>query len=153
MPSLMVSTWASVGEVEAAAGRLSIALRQQGDLELCSMSMSNTAAADTFSSPLCWVAEWAKPEGDVATVGISEFAQVSLAIQAQRKCAQQLAARIASCTGLSQAHHCHTHACVASLVPAAQAELGDVVYVELPEVGSQVTKGESFGVVESVKVS
>ena len=26
------------------------------------------------------------------------------------------------------------------------------MYVELPEVGSQVTKGETFGVVESVKV-
>lgn len=33
-----------------------------------------------------------------------------------------------------------------------QGELGDVVYVELPEVGSTVTKGETFGVVESVKV-
>ena len=33
----------------------------------------------------------------------------------------------------------------------SQSELGDVVYVELPEVGSQVTKGEAFGVVESVK--
>jgi hypothetical protein len=33
-----------------------------------------------------------------------------------------------------------------------QAELGDVVYVELPEVGSTVTKGETYGVVESVKV-
>lgn len=26
------------------------------------------------------------------------------------------------------------------------------MYVELPEVGSEVTKGETFGVVESVKV-
>ena len=34
-----------------------------------------------------------------------------------------------------------------------QSELGDVVYVELPEVGSEVKKGETFGVVESVKVS
>ncbi len=33
-----------------------------------------------------------------------------------------------------------------------QSELGDIVYVELPEVGSEVTKGENFGVVESVKV-
>lgn len=33
-----------------------------------------------------------------------------------------------------------------------QGELGDVVYVELREVGSTVEKGESFGVVESVKV-
>ena len=36
--------------------------------------------------------------------------------------------------------------------PTPQSELGDVVYVELPEVGSTVTKGETFGVVESVKV-
>lgn len=28
-----------------------------------------------------------------------------------------------------------------------------MVYVELPEVGSEVKKGETFGVVESVKVS
>jgi glycine cleavage system H protein len=35
----------------------------------------------------------------------------------------------------------------------ASAELGDVVYVELPEVGSTVTKGEPFGVVESVKAA
>lgn len=33
-----------------------------------------------------------------------------------------------------------------------QSELGDVVYVELPEVGSEVKQGETFGVVESVKV-
>jgi len=33
----------------------------------------------------------------------------------------------------------------------AQEQLGDVVYVELPEVGAQVTKDEAFGVVESVK--
>ena len=52
--------------------------------------------------------EWAKVEGDTATVGISDH---------------------------------------------AQAELGDVVYVELPEVGATVTKGETFGVVESVKAS
>jgi hypothetical protein len=51
--------------------------------------------------------EWAKVDGDTATVGISDH---------------------------------------------AQSELGDVVYVELPEVGATVTKGETFGVVESVKV-
>jgi len=33
----------------------------------------------------------------------------------------------------------------------AQEQLGDVVYIELPEVGTQVTKDEPFGVVESVK--
>ncbi|KIY97514.1 Glycine cleavage system H protein [Monoraphidium neglectum] len=52
--------------------------------------------------------EWAKVEGDTATIGISDH---------------------------------------------AQSELGDVVYVELPEVGSTVTKGETFGVVESVKAA
>ncbi|CAL8469436.1 g8977 [Coccomyxa elongata] len=52
--------------------------------------------------------EWAKIEGDTATIGISDF---------------------------------------------AQSELGDIVYVELPEVGSEVTKGENFGVVESVKAA
>lgn len=33
----------------------------------------------------------------------------------------------------------------------AQEQLGDVVYVELPEVGTQITKDDAFGVVESVK--
>ncbi len=33
----------------------------------------------------------------------------------------------------------------------AQDQLGDIVYVELPEVGDQVKKGEAFGVVESTK--
>ena len=33
----------------------------------------------------------------------------------------------------------------------AQHELGDVVFVELPKVGAQVTTGKTFGSVESVK--
>ncbi|MBI2059034.1 MAG: glycine cleavage system protein GcvH [Nitrospirae bacterium] len=33
----------------------------------------------------------------------------------------------------------------------AQDALGDIVYVELPEEGEEVLKGESFGFVESVK--
>jgi glycine cleavage system H protein len=52
--------------------------------------------------------EWAKVEGDVATIGITDH---------------------------------------------AQAELGDVVYVELPEVGSAVAAKSTFGVVESVKAA
>ncbi|CEG01882.1 Glycine cleavage H-protein, subgroup [Ostreococcus tauri] len=52
--------------------------------------------------------EWAKVEGDVATIGITDH---------------------------------------------AQAELGDIVYVELPEVGSKVEAKSSFGVVESVKAA
>ncbi len=35
----------------------------------------------------------------------------------------------------------------------AQDELGDVVYVELPEVGDKVVSGETFGSVESVKAA
>jgi len=33
----------------------------------------------------------------------------------------------------------------------AQDELGDVVFVELPEEGAELTAGEDFGVVESIK--
>lgn len=33
----------------------------------------------------------------------------------------------------------------------AQSQLRDIVYVDLPEVGSEFKKGESMGVVESVK--
>ena len=33
----------------------------------------------------------------------------------------------------------------------AQAQLGDVVYVELPEVGQQLDEGAQFGSIESVK--
>lgn len=50
--------------------------------------------------------EWAVLEGDVVTIGISDFAQDAL---------------------------------------------GDVVYFDLPEVGTELTKGESFAEVESVK--
>ncbi len=52
--------------------------------------------------------EWARQEGDVFVVGISDY---------------------------------------------AQSTLSDIVYVELPEVGDEVTKGEQFGVVESVKAA
>ncbi len=33
----------------------------------------------------------------------------------------------------------------------AQDQLGDIVFVELPEVGAQLDRGEEFGTVESVK--
>ena len=35
----------------------------------------------------------------------------------------------------------------------AQQQLGDVVYIDLPEVGAKVEQGESFGTVESVKAA
>ena len=52
--------------------------------------------------------EWARSEGDMVVVGISDY---------------------------------------------AQDELGDIVFVELPEVGKSLKKGEAFGVVESVKAA
>jgi glycine cleavage system H protein len=52
--------------------------------------------------------EWVKVDGDVATVGIS---------------------------------------------PYAQEQLGDVVFVELPEIGKKVEKGKEMAVVESVKAA
>lgn len=52
--------------------------------------------------------EWVKLEGDVATVGITDYAQ---------------------------------HA------------LGNIVYVDMPEVGDEVSQGEDFGAVESVKAA
>ena len=52
--------------------------------------------------------EWIRVEGDVATVGITDF---------------------------------------------AQGQLGDVVFVEIPEAGRQVTKGGEAAVVESVKAA
>ena len=52
--------------------------------------------------------EWVKIDGDIATIGISDYAQ---------------------------------HA------------LGDIVYVDMPEVGDEVTAGEDFGAVESVKAA
>jgi glycine cleavage system H protein len=35
----------------------------------------------------------------------------------------------------------------------AQSELGDITYLELPELGGEVSGGEPFGVVESVKAA
>jgi glycine cleavage system H protein len=40
---------------------------------------------------------------------------------------------------------------VIGITDFAQDQLGDVVFVELPDVGDPVKKGESFGVVESTK--
>jgi len=35
----------------------------------------------------------------------------------------------------------------------AQKQLGDVVYVELPEVGASFARGQAFGTIESVKAA
>lgn len=43
--------------------------------------------------------------------------------------------------------------CVIGLTDYAVEQLGDIVFVELPEVGSTFTKGESFATVESVKAA
>ncbi|MBT6489590.1 MAG: glycine cleavage system protein GcvH, partial [Deltaproteobacteria bacterium] len=40
---------------------------------------------------------------------------------------------------------------VVGITHHAQDQLGDVVYVELPEVGVSIEEGDTFGTVESVK--
>ncbi len=40
---------------------------------------------------------------------------------------------------------------VVGVTEFAQDQLGDVVYLELPDIGDAVKKGEAFGVVESTK--
>ena len=40
---------------------------------------------------------------------------------------------------------------VVGITDFAQQQLGDVVYVELPEVGASLTAGQVFGTIESVK--
>jgi glycine cleavage system H protein len=40
---------------------------------------------------------------------------------------------------------------VVGITEFAKDQLGDVVYLELPEVGAAVTRGQPFGVVESTK--
>jgi glycine cleavage system H protein len=42
---------------------------------------------------------------------------------------------------------------VCGITDHAQDSLSDVVYVELPDVGRSLSKGEVFGVVESVKAA
>lgn len=40
---------------------------------------------------------------------------------------------------------------VIGITDFAQSELGDVVYLELPTVGDEVSKGDAFGTIEAVK--
>lgn len=40
---------------------------------------------------------------------------------------------------------------VVGITDHAQSELGDIVYVERPEAGRQLSQGDTFGTVESVK--
>ncbi|MCY4153189.1 MAG: glycine cleavage system protein GcvH [Aestuariivita sp.] len=42
---------------------------------------------------------------------------------------------------------------IVGITTHAAEQLGDVVFVELPEIGSAVTKGESIAVIESVKAA
>lgn len=46
-----------------------------------------------------------------------------------------------------------TAAAIVGITAHAQDALGDVVFVDLPEVGKTITKGEIAGVVESVKAA
>lgn len=40
---------------------------------------------------------------------------------------------------------------VVGITDYAQSELGDIVYVELPEIGTEINQGDSFGTIEAVK--
>ena len=44
-----------------------------------------------------------------------------------------------------------TDVCTVGITDYAQSELGDIVFVELPEVGEMLDKGQVFGTVEAVK--
>ena len=62
---------------------------------------------------------------------------------------------------MAELKYTEDHECVAvdgdvaliGITDYAQEALGDLVFVELPEVGKQVNKGEDFAVVESVKTA
>ena len=41
----------------------------------------------------------------------------------------------------------------AGLSEHAIEQLGDIVYIEMPAVGTEVTKGQSYGIIESVKAA
>ena len=41
--------------------------------------------------------------------------------------------------------------CTIGITDYAQSELGDIVFVELPEVGESVKQGQPFGTIEAVK--
>ncbi len=43
--------------------------------------------------------------------------------------------------------------CTIGITDYAVEQLGDIVFVELPEVGTSFDKGESFGAIESVKAA
>jgi len=43
------------------------------------------------------------------------------------------------------------HVAIIGITEYAQQELGDIVYVELPEIGEKIVKDDAFGAVESVK--
>ena len=47
--------------------------------------------------------------------------------------------------------HVEEDGCVMGITEFAQDELGEVVFVELPEVGSTISAGDEIGTIESVK--
>ena len=45
----------------------------------------------------------------------------------------------------------NTNECIIGITEYAQGELGDIVFMELPDIGLKVSKGESVAVIEAVK--
>ena len=47
----------------------------------------------------------------------------------------------------------HDDTAIIGITDHAQEQLGDIVFVELPEIGKEVKAGEAFAVIESVKAA
>ena len=47
--------------------------------------------------------------------------------------------------------HAEEGFCRIGITDYAQSELGDIVYIELPPLGTKIEKGKSFGTIEAVK--
>ena len=45
----------------------------------------------------------------------------------------------------------NTNECIIGITEYAQEELGDIVFMELPDIGLKVSKGESIAIIEAVK--
>lgn len=84
--------------------------------------------------------EWVKHEGSVATVGITDHAQVSILLQ------------FCVCVCEKSKYYYWKILCI-FWIDSIQGHLGEVVFVELPESGTSVSKGAGFGAVESVKAT
>lgn len=88
--------------------------------------------------------EYCKNVDGVATVGVTAFAAEALGARSGAVRPRAHAEARATCTRAVSSPAC---------VLRRAARAGDIVYVELPEVGAKLDQQESMGVVESVKAA